>query len=65
MLRRTIYVVGQFEPFMLIALGFSLLIAVGFVAFLINVLGTLGLRATLSLVLPDKLLGMDSAPAEA
>ena len=65
MLRRMLYYDGQFEPYMLLALLFSLLIAAGFLAFLINILNTLGLRRVLSLVLPDRWLGLEAAPAEA
>lgn len=64
MLRRTLYANGEFSPYMLVALGFSLLIAIGFIAFLLNVLSTLGVRRVLSLVLPDSWLGLQPAPAE-
>ena len=52
MLRRTLYTNGEFSPYMTAALAFSLLIIIAFVAFLINVLSTLGLKAVLSLVVP-------------
>ena len=60
MLRRTLYSNGEFEPYMLVALAFSVLIMVGFVAFLVNVLNTLGLKRTLSLALPDSWLGLEA-----
>ena len=55
MLRRTLYEAGnQYEPFMLIAIIGSVLMTVGFLAFLINVLATLGWKNIVSLVVPDR-----------
>jgi cytochrome c oxidase subunit I len=55
MLRRTMYEAGnQWEPFTLIAIIGSVLISIGFLAFLVNVLTTLGWKRLISLVLPDK-----------
>lgn len=55
MLRRTMYEAGnQYEPFMLIAIIGSILMAIGFLAFLINVLTTLGWKNIVGLVLPEK-----------
>ncbi len=56
MLRRTIYTDVLYQPYMTVALIGALLMVVGFVAFLLNVLWTLGLPNTLSLVLPERWL---------
>lgn len=56
MLRRTLYENGLYEPYMQVALIGALLMAVGFIAFLINIVGTLGWANTLSLVVPERWL---------
>ncbi len=56
MLRRTFYEGGQFQGYTLVAIIGGVLIATGFLAFLVNLVGTLGIRAVLSLVVPDKWL---------
>ena len=66
MLRRTLYGAGsQYQPFLVIALISSLLMAIGFLAFLVNVLGALGWRNVLSLVAPDRWLEPRGAEAAA
>jgi len=66
MLRRTLYETpNQFQPYTLVAIIGSLLIALGFVAFLVNVIGTLGWTNVLSLVVPDKWLERRKAAAQA
>jgi cytochrome c oxidase subunit 1 len=65
MLRRTLYESGQFQPYTLAAIVGSLLIALGFVAFLINIVSTLGLTNVLSLVVPAKWLEKRQAAAQA
>jgi cytochrome c oxidase subunit 1 len=65
MLRRTLYEGGAFEPYMLVALFFGIVMAVGFVAFLINVISTLGLKNVLSLVVPDQWLGIEPSQSQA
>jgi len=56
MLRRTFYEGGQFQGYTLVAIIGGILIAAGFLAFLVNLVGTLGIRAVLSLVVPEKWL---------
>jgi cytochrome c oxidase subunit 1 len=56
MLRRMLYENGLYQPYMQVALVGALLMAVGFVAFLINVVGTLGWANVLSLVVPERWL---------
>lgn len=55
MLRRTLYEnPSQYSPYMLIAIIFGILIALGLVAFLVNFIYTLGWKAVLGLFLPEK-----------
>lgn len=56
MLRRMLYENGLYQPYMQVALIGAFLMAGGFVAFLVNVVGTLGWTNVLSLVLPDRWL---------
>jgi cytochrome c oxidase subunit 1 len=57
MLRRTLYPLpNQYEPHMVIALAAGLLIAVGFLAFLVNIVGTLGWANVFGLVVPERWL---------
>jgi cytochrome c oxidase subunit 1 len=66
MLRRTFYEGGQFQGYTLVAIVGGVLVGLGFLAFLVNLVGTLGLRNVLSLFLPESwLAGRLPAPAEA
>ncbi len=65
MLRRTIYTDTLYQPYMIGALIGALLMTIGFLAFLVNVLWTLGLPNTLSLIVSDKWLGKRFKMAEA
>ncbi|MEW6232572.1 MAG: cbb3-type cytochrome c oxidase subunit I [Chloroflexota bacterium] len=66
MLRRTLYPLpNPYEPHMAIALVGALLMSVGFLAFLVNILWTLGLANVLSLVVPEKWLRTRFRPIEA
>ena len=66
MLRRTFYLGGDFQGYTLVAIIGVVLISVGFLAFLVNLIGTLGLVNVLSLFVPEKWLGdRPPAPAEA
>ncbi len=57
MLRRTLYPLpNPFQPYLAVALVGSLLMTIGFIAFLINVISTLGWANVLSLVVPEKWL---------
>ncbi|MDE3091092.1 MAG: hypothetical protein KGJ80_17090, partial [Chloroflexota bacterium] len=65
MLRRTIYTDALYQPYMIVALIGALLMTIGFLAFLVNVLWTLGLPNTLGLIVPDKWLSKHFRMAEA
>jgi cytochrome c oxidase subunit 1 len=56
MLRRTFYEGGQFQNYTLVAVIGGVLVSIGFLAFLVNLVGTLGLRNVLALVLPERWL---------
>jgi heme/copper-type cytochrome/quinol oxidase subunit 1 len=64
MLRRTFYEGTTFQPYTLVAIIGGLLVAAGFLAFLVNLIGTLGLRNVLSLFIPGRWLG-EQQPAAA
>jgi len=66
MLRRTFYEGGQFQGYTLVAIIGGVLISIGFLAFLVNLVGTLGLRNVLALFVPERwLAGRQPAPAQA
>ncbi|HIP95722.1 MAG TPA: cbb3-type cytochrome c oxidase subunit I, partial [Anaerolineae bacterium] len=65
MLRRTLYETTLYQPYMAVAMVGALLMAVGFLAFLVNIVATLGLMNVLSLFMPEKWLAGRQAPAEA
>jgi cytochrome c oxidase subunit 1 len=65
MLRRTFYEGTMYQPYTLVAIVGGVLISVGFVAFLVNLVGTLGLRNVLSLFLPERWLPEQPAVAGA
>jgi cytochrome c oxidase subunit 1 len=56
MLRRTFYEGGQFQSYTLVAIIGGVLISIGFLAFLVNLVGTLGLRNVLALFVPERWL---------
>jgi hypothetical protein len=65
-LRRTFYDGGQFQAYTLVAILGGVLVSLGFLAFLVNLVGTLGLRNLLGLVVPDRwLAGRQAAPVQA
>jgi cytochrome c oxidase subunit 1 len=66
MLRRTFYPGGQFQGYTLVAIIGGVLVSLGFLAFLVNLVGTLGLRNVLGIVLPERWLGKRQlVPSEA
>lgn len=66
MLRRTIYETLLYQPYMAVALLGSLIMTIGFVAFLINILRTLGWTNVASLLVPENWLrNRTTAAAEA
>ncbi len=66
MLRRTFYEGGLFRGYTLVAIIGGVLISIGFLAFLVNLVGTLGLRNVLALFVPERWLKKEEpAPAQA
>ncbi len=63
MLRRMLYTTTLYQPYMAVALIGALLMAVGFVAFLVNIVGTLGRANVLGLVTPERWRSSRSGPA--
>lgn len=64
MLRRTLYETTQYQPYMAVAMVGGILLAIGFLAFLINIVTTLGLTNLISLFVPERWLTSRSALAE-
>lgn len=62
MLRRTLYETTQYRPYMAVAMLGGILLAIGFFAFLANIIATLGLTNIISLFVPERWL---KRPAEA
>jgi cytochrome c oxidase subunit 1 len=56
MLRRTFYEGTTFQPYTLAAIIGGILVASGFVAFLVNLVGTLGLTNVIGLFVPERWL---------
>ena len=66
MLRRTFYEGTTFQPYTLVAILGGVLISLGFLAFLVNLIGTLGVTNVLGLFVPEKWLEKrQTAPAQA
>ena len=66
MLRRTLYGSNSiYHPYTLVAVIGGILVSIGFLAFLVNIVGTLGLTNVLSLFVPEKWLAKRMVPAEA
>jgi cytochrome c oxidase subunit 1 len=66
MLRRTFYEGTTFQPYTLVAIIGGVLVSIGFLAFLVNLIGTLGVTNVLSLFLPERWLKKrQPAPAQA
>jgi cytochrome c oxidase subunit 1 len=66
MLRRTFYLGGEFQTYTLVAIIGGVLISVGFLAFLVNLIGTVGLRNVITLFIPERwLTRQEPAPASA
>lgn len=66
MLRRMLYPTpNPFQPYLVVAWVGALLVALGFLAFLVNIVATLGWRNVLGLVVPDRWLGRQATEAAA
>ncbi len=55
MLRRTIYLEGEYRPFMILAAISGALLALGLLAFLVNIVMTVGLRGAVGIFLPSRM----------
>jgi cytochrome c oxidase subunit 1 len=64
MLRRVVYLNGEFQPFMILAALAGLLLVVGFLAFLFNIVMTLGLKGLVGVLAPAKSKSKDLLPTE-
>ncbi|MFC2030554.1 cbb3-type cytochrome c oxidase subunit I [Chloroflexota bacterium] len=66
MLRRTFYLGGEFQAYTLVAIIGGVLVSIGFLAFLVNLIGTLGIRNVLAIFVPERwLAGRQTAASEA
>jgi cytochrome c oxidase subunit 1 len=63
MLRRTFYEGGPYQGHTLVAIFGGALVSIGFVAFLVNLVGTLGLRNVLALFVPERWLDQQQTAA--
>ncbi|HNG45126.1 MAG TPA: cbb3-type cytochrome c oxidase subunit I, partial [Elusimicrobiota bacterium] len=63
MLRRTLYFQGEFTPYMVLAALSGSLILLGFLAFFVNIVMSVGLRGVLGIFLPAKLDTKNLTPA--
>jgi len=64
MLRRTIYFEGEFLPFMILAALAGSLILIGFAAFFLNIVMSVGLNGVIGIFLPSKLKTKDLLPGK-
>jgi cytochrome c oxidase subunit 1 len=64
MLRRTLYVNGEFNFLMILAALCGTLILVGFLAFFFNIVMSVGLKGVLGIFTPAKIKTTDLIPAE-
>lgn len=54
MLRRTLYTAGEFTPYTLVAIIGGTILSISFILFLVNLVGTLGIKNILSVIIPDQ-----------
>jgi len=64
MLRRALYVNGEFNTYMIFAALSGALLIVAFLAFFINIVLSLGLNGVIGIFMPAKLKTEDLVPAE-
>jgi cytochrome c oxidase subunit 1 len=62
MLRRTLYVNGEFNLFMILAAVSGTLILIGFLAFFYNIVMSVGLKGVLGIFTPAKVKTKDLVP---
>jgi cytochrome c oxidase subunit 1 len=63
MLRRSLYVNGEFNVYMILAALAGSLLLVGFLAFFFNIVMSLGLKGVIGIFTPSKLDTTDPVPA--
>ena len=63
MLRRTIYMEGEFAPYMWLAAISGSLIFIGFVSFMINIIMSVGLKGLLGIFTKSKMDTKDLVPS--
>ncbi|NLP09378.1 cbb3-type cytochrome c oxidase subunit I, partial [bacterium] len=64
MLRRTLYVNGEFNVYMILAALSGLLLLLAFLAFFINIVMTVGVKGVIGIFTPAKLKTQDLVPAD-
>lgn len=64
MLRRTLYVNGEFNIYMILAALSGLLLLLAFLAFFINIVMTVGIKGVIGIFLPAKIKTQDLLPAD-
>jgi len=64
MLRRTLYINGEFVPYMVLAAISGALLFIAFVAFLYNIIMTVGINGLLGIFMAPKLKTTDLLPKE-
>ncbi len=64
MLRRTLYVNGEFETLMILAAVSGALLLIAFLVFFYNIVMSLGLKGVIGIFMPAKLKTKDLVPAE-
>ena len=63
MLRRSLYVNGEFNLYMILAAISGSLILIGFLAFFFNIVMSVGLKGVLGIFMPAKIKTKDLIPA--
>jgi len=64
MLRRTLYYNGEYDLYMLLAMICGGLLVIGFLAFFINIVMSVGLNGVIGIFKPTKNKNKDMVPAE-
>jgi cytochrome c oxidase subunit 1 len=64
MLRRALYIDGEFNLLMILAALSGTLILIGFLAFFFNIVMSVGIKGVLGIFVPAKIQTEDLVPAE-
>ena len=62
MLRRSLYINGEFNPYMVLAAISGTLLLIGFLAFFYNIVMSVGINGVIDIFLPAKLKGKKILP---